>query len=57
MEATVNVRLLTRWADRMPNDIVSVSNERAEYLEKEGIGRIIDRPAEVVVEEKKPRKK
>ena len=41
----------------MPNDIVSVSNERAEYLEKEGIGRIIDRPAEVVVEEKKPRKK
>ena len=69
----MNVRLLTRWNGYMANDIVSVSDDRAEYMEKEGICRIIDRPAEgeietvlesvvesvvdAVVKEMKPRKK
>lgn len=48
----MKVRLLTRWASYMPNDIVSVSDERAEYLEKEGIGRVINVPQpEAKVEE------
>ncbi len=51
MEAAVKVRLLTRWNGYVSNDIVSVSEARAEMLESEGIGRIIDRPAPVEVPE------
>lgn len=40
----MEVRLLTRWNGYISNDIVSVSTARAEMLESEGIGRIIDRP-------------
>lgn len=47
----MNVRLLTRWNGYLPNEIVSVSDARAEMLEKEGIGRIIDRPVHVEVVE------
>jgi len=55
MEAAVKVRLLTRWNGYVSNDIVSVSEARAEMLEKEGIGRIIDRPETVeVAETEKP---
>lgn len=43
----MKVRLLTRWNGYMSNDIVSVSEARAEMLEKEGIGRVIDRPEPV----------
>jgi len=43
----VKVRLLTRWNGYLPNEVVSVSDSRAEMLESEGIGRIIDRPAPV----------
>ena len=58
----MKVRLLTRWNGYVSNDIVSVSEARAEMLESEGIGRIIDRPAPVKVPEAekpepKPRKK
>ena len=55
----MKVRLSTRWASYMPNDIVSVSDERAEYLEKEGIGRDIDRPSPVeeVKAKSEPKKK
>ena len=55
----MKVRLSTRWASYMPNDIVSVSDERAEYLEKEGIGRVIDRPSPVeeVKAKSEPKKK
>jgi len=41
----MKVRLLTRWNGYMSNDFVSVSSARAEMLESEGIGRIIDRSA------------
>jgi hypothetical protein len=58
MEFAVKVRLLTRWNGYLPNEIVSLSDARAEALEKEGIGRIIDRPAPVeVVEAEKPEPK
>ena len=62
MEAAVKVRLLTRWNGYVSNDIVSVSEARAEMLESQGIGRIIDRPATAEVPEAekpepKPRKK
>ena len=51
----MKVRLLTRWNGYVSNDIVSVSEARAEMLEKEGIGRIIDRPETVeVAETEKP---
>lgn len=54
----MNVRLLTRWNGYLPNEIVSISDARAEMLEKEGIGRIIDRPTPVeVVEAEKPEPK
>ena len=54
----MKVRLLTRWNGYMSNDIVSVSETRAEYLEKEGIGRVIDRPAPVEeVKAEKPQAK
>lgn len=58
----MKVRLLTRWNGYMSNDIVSVSSARAEMLESEGIGRVMDRPAAVEVPEAekpepKPRKK
>lgn len=54
----MNVRLLTRWNGYLPNEIVSISDARAEMLEKEGIGRIIDRPDPVeVVEAEKPEPK
>ena len=58
----MKVRLLTRWNGYVSNDIVSVSEARAEMLESEGIGRIIDRPATAEVPEAekpgpKPRKK
>ena len=53
----MKVRLLTRWAAYMPNEIVSVSDERAEYLEKEGIGRVIDRPEPVEEVKAKPEAK
>lgn len=54
----MKVRLLTRWNGYMSNDIVSVSTARAEMLESEGIGRIIDRPAPVdAVEAEKPEPK
>lgn len=58
----MKVRLLTRWNGYMSNDIVSVSEARAEMLESEGIGRIIDRPetvevAETEKPEPKPKKK
>lgn len=58
-DRAVKVRLLTRWASYMPNEIVSVSDERAEYLEKEGIGRVIDRPSPVedVKAKTEPKKK
>lgn len=52
----MKVRLLTRWNGCLPNEIVSVSDARAEMLEKEGIGKIIDRPNPEVVAEK-PKKK
>lgn len=52
------MRLLTRWNGYLPNEIVSISDARAEMLEKEGVGRIIDRPAPVeVVEAEKPEPK
>lgn len=51
MEATVKVRLLTRWNGCFAHEIVSVSDARAEMLESEGIGRIIDRPDPVEVVE------
>ncbi len=58
MEAAVKVRLLTRWNGYVSNDIVSVSEARAEMLESEGIGRIIDRPATVdAVDAEKPEPK
>lgn len=56
----MKVRLLTRWNGYVSNDIVSVSEARAEMLENEGIGRIIDRPETVEVaetEKPKPKKK
>lgn len=58
----MKVRLLTRWNGYVSNDIVSVSEARAEMLESQGIGRIVDRPATVEVPksekpEPKPRKK
>lgn len=58
MEVAVKVRLLTRWNGYISNDIVSVSEARAEMLENEGIGRIIDRPETVeVAETEKPEPK
>lgn len=57
MEALVKVRLLTRWNGYMTHDIVSVSDERAEMLEKEGIGRVIDRPAPAKEVKAKPEAK
>lgn len=36
------VRLVTRWGSWMANDVVSVSDARAEALQEAGIGRIID---------------
>jgi len=53
----VKVRLLTRWNGYMTHDIVSVSDERAEMLEKEGIGKVIDRPAPVEEVKAKPEAK
>ena len=54
----MKVRLLTRWNGYMSNDIVSVSTARAEMLESEGIGMIIDRPAPVdAAEAEKPEPK
>ena len=58
----MKVRLLTRWNGYISNDIVSVSTARAEMLESEGIGRIIDRPqpepkAEVEAEAPQPESK
>lgn len=55
----MKVRLLTRWNGYVSNDIVSVSDARAEMLESEGIGRIVDRPepepkAEVGAEAPRP---
>lgn len=47
----MKVRLLTRWNGYLPNEIVSISDARAEMLESEGIGRIIDRPDPVEVVE------
>ena len=55
MESAVKVRLLTRWNGYLPNEIVSISDARAEMMENEGIGRIIDRPETVeVAETEKP---
>lgn len=55
MDVAVKVRLLTRWNGYLPNEIVSLSDARAETLEKEGIGRVIDRPEPVeAVEAEKP---
>lgn len=42
MVKTMEVRLLKRWGGRLPNQIVSVSVERAIYLEKEGIGKLME---------------
>lgn len=58
----MKVRLLTRWNGYLSNDIVSLSDARAEMLEKEGIGRIVDRPqpeprAEVGAEAPQPETK
>lgn len=54
----MKVRLLTRWNGYMSNDIVSVSSARAEMLESEGIGRVMDRPAPVdAAEAEKPEPK
>lgn len=58
----MKVRLLTRWNGYVSNDIVSVSEARAEMLESQWIGRIIDRPATVEApeaekSEPKPKKK
>ena len=54
----MKVRLLTRWNGYVSNDIVSVSEARAEMLESQGIGRIIDRPAPVdAVKAEKPEPK
>lgn len=58
----MKVRLLTRWNGYVSNDIVSVSDARAEMLESEGIGRIVDRPqpepkAEVEDEAPEPKAK
>lgn len=47
----MKVRLLTRWNGYVSNDIVSVSEARAEMLESQGIGRIMDRPVPVEVVE------
>lgn len=57
MEAAVKVRLLTRWNGYLPNDIVSLSDARAEMLENEGIGKVIDRPAPVEEAKAKPEAK
>jgi hypothetical protein len=58
MEArAVKVRLLTRWNGYMSGEVVSLSDARAEYLEKEGIGRVIDRPAPVEEVKAKPEAK
>ena len=38
----MRVRLLTRWGSRMQGDVVSVSDERGQYLESEGIGKMLD---------------
>lgn len=43
----MKVQLLTRWNGYMSHEVVSVSDSRAEMLESEGIGRIIDRPEPV----------
>lgn len=58
----MKVRLRTRWNGYLPNEIVSISDARAEMLESEGIGRIIDRPqpepkAEVEAEAPQPEPK
>jgi len=53
----MKVRLLTRWNGYMSNDIVSVSTARAEMLESEGIGRVIDRPAPAEEVKAKPEAK
>lgn len=54
----MEVRLLTRWNGFLPGHIVSVSDDRAEMLEREEIGKIIERPEpEVVAEKPKPKKK
>ena len=56
---TVEVRLLTRWGSRLQGDVVSVSDARAQALQEEGIGRIINVPKveEPKVEEPKAKKK
>jgi hypothetical protein len=41
---TMEVRLLTRWGSRLQGDVVSVSDARAQALQEEGIGRIINVP-------------
>ena len=38
----MRVRLMTRWAGWMQNDVVSVSDARAVAMQEAGIGRIID---------------
>lgn len=53
----MKVRLLTSWNGYLPNDIVSLSDARAEMLEKEGIGRVIDRPTPVEEVKAKPEAK
>ena len=39
---TMQVKLRKRWGARLPNTVVSVSDARAEYLEKLGIGKVLD---------------
>lgn len=38
----MKVKLKTRWGSHLPHAIVSVSKERAEFLEDKGIGKIVD---------------
>ncbi|MBI9110286.1 hypothetical protein [Maridesulfovibrio ferrireducens] len=45
----MKVKLKKRWGSHLANSIVSVSEERAEFLEKNGIGKITDKPKEVSI--------
>jgi len=41
----MQVKLTKRWAGYLPNSVISVSPERAEYLEKLGVGKRVNPPA------------
>lgn len=53
----MKVHLKKRWGAHLQHAVVSVSNERAEYLEDKGIGKIIDEPKENITKVLDPKSK